>query len=90
MRGSLKAILSRVERIRADVVGRAGEPNWDALVARLCSARTERPKPFEMTSEEFSAWSERLRASVGGSSQERLAERLIAARRGDVVRRRQC
>ena len=41
MRGSLKAILSRVERIRADVVGRAGETDWDAIVARLQSARHE-------------------------------------------------
>ncbi len=90
MQGSLKAILSRVERMRADVLGRAGETNWDAIVAQLCSARTERPEPVEMTPEEFAAWSERLRASVRGSSQERLAERLIAARRGDVVGRRQC
>ena len=48
MRGSLKAILSRVERIRADVVGRPGETNWDDLVAQLCSARTERPNQLRL------------------------------------------
>ncbi len=42
MRGSLKSILSRVERIRADVVGRPGETNWDDLVVRLQLQRLER------------------------------------------------
>ncbi len=62
MRGSLKTILSRVERIRADVVGRAGESNWDDLVARLQSARhrdfVERPVETE---EEIRASARELR-----------------------------
>ena len=52
MRGSLKAILSRVERIRADVVGRPGEPNWDDLVLRLQSARHRSPAERAVETEE--------------------------------------
>ena len=62
MRGSLKAILSRVERIRADVVGRAGETNWDDLVLRLQSARHMPPvEPAAETEEEIRANGRELR-----------------------------
>ncbi len=58
----MKAILSRVERIRADLVGRPGEPNWDDLVARLQSVRHRPPvEPAAETEEEIRANARELR-----------------------------
>ena len=58
----MKAILSRVERIRADVVGRPGETNWDDLVLRLQSVRHRPPvEPAAETEEEIRANARELR-----------------------------
>ncbi len=72
MRGSLKAILSRVERIRADVVGRAGESNWPDLVARLQSVRHRPPvEPAAETEEEIRANARELRRRLAEAGMRR-------------------
>ncbi len=72
MRGSLKSILSRVERIRADVVGRPGETNWDDLVARLQSARHMPPvEPAAETEEESRASARELLRRVAAAGMRR-------------------
>ncbi len=72
MRGSLKSILSRVERIRADVVGRAGETNWDDLVARLQSVRHRPPvEPAAETEEEIRANARELRRRLAEAGMRR-------------------
>ncbi len=72
MRGSLKAILSRVERIRADVVGRPGETNWDDLVLRLQSVRHRPPvEPAAETEEEIRANARELRRRLAEAGMRR-------------------
>lgn len=80
MRSSLSGVKTRVERLVAHYQAAATDFDWDKGVAMLSSARTARGEPKrEMTPEEFAAWSGRLRTSVRGTSQEKLAERLISA-----------
>jgi len=72
MRGSLKAILSRVERIRADVVGRPGETNWDDLVVLLQSARHMPPvEPAAETEEEICSRTRELRRRLAEAGMRR-------------------
>ncbi len=72
MRGSLKAILSRVERIRADLVGRPGETNWDALALRLQSVRHRPPvEPLAGTEEEIRANARELRRRLAEAGMRR-------------------
>ena len=81
MRRSMAGIKVRLKRIAVARKAEAAASDWDRLVATLRSARTEPPRRLKMTPEEFAAWSERLRASVRGTSQAKLAERLISGRR---------
>ena len=81
MRIFLSGVKARVERLTAQCQAEAVATDWNVLATRLASARTNPRQPGEMTPEEFGAWSQRLRASVLGTSQAKLAERLIAARR---------
>ncbi len=72
MRGSLKSILSRVERIRGDVVGRPGETNWDDLVLRLQSVRHRPPvEPSAETEEEIRANARELRRRLAEAGMRR-------------------
>ncbi len=72
MRGSLKTILSRVERIRADVVERPGETNWDDLVVLLQSARHRPPvEPPAETEEEIRANARELRRRLAEAGMRR-------------------
>ena len=78
MRNSLSGVKARVERLTVQRQAEAVAVDWDALVAVLASARTDRRPCKEMTPEEFASWSERLRASVRGTSEAKRAEQLIA------------
>ena len=80
MRISLSGVKLRVERLMAQRQAEGAHVDWDVLAARLASARTDRRPKKKLTPEELAAWRERLRASVRGTSQEKLVERLIAAR----------
>jgi hypothetical protein len=78
----MAGIKVRLKRIAVARKAEAAAGDWDRHVARLRSARTERPQQrLKMTPEEFAAWSDRVRASARGTSQAKLVERLIAGRR---------
>jgi len=88
MRISLSGVTARVERLTAQCHTEAAATNLDNLLEVLDRGRTN-PRPRKMmTPAEYAAWSERLRASVRGTNQAKLAERLIAGRqRVDTARR---
>ena len=65
MRGTLRGVRSRVERLVADVQRRSAGPDWEDLIARLQAARrrpaTKRPAK---TLEEVRVESRVLRAKL--------------------------
>ena len=81
MRDLLSGVTARVERLTTLWQKEAAASNLESLLQRLDRGRMNRQPRKVMTPEEFTAWSERLRASVRGPSDAKLAERLISARR---------
>ena len=65
MRGTLRGVRTRVERLVADVQMRSDGPDWEEFIARLQAARrrpaTERPA---MTMEETIAKARAIRAEL--------------------------
>jgi hypothetical protein len=86
MRRQLTGIRARLGRLEAACQAEARTVNWDALVQRLCSARTEPVEVRVMTPDEFTAWAERLRSSARGSEYVKITERLIAAQQRETLR----